>query len=192
MFVLTLLVNLMIAQTLATPGEPPQEMIEGLWKMAAHGDLLTKEGWKRAGASYTVPTPWTENKAVLVVSNDYALDHVSTNGNTANAVVTCQQLGQLDSALRYSPAPPSKYFKSGWGYDLVIVPSHTLVVSSDGKQEDRVNPKTTYWKISGSQGNPWTTVNTAIRYVLEKRAETSDPQIKKNADATLSQLLKLH
>jgi hypothetical protein len=35
-------------------------------------------------------------------------------------------------------------------------------------------------------------VNTAIRYVLEKREKATDPVIRKNADETLARLLKLH
>jgi hypothetical protein len=46
------------------------------------------------------------------------------------------------------------------------------------------------WQIEGPQGAPWTTVNTAIRYVLEMRAKAKDPQIKRNADDTIGQLLK--
>lgn len=45
------------------------------------------------------------------------------------------------------------------------------------------------WQISGAQPPPWTTVNTAIRYVLEKRGETTDPVVKKNADMTLTTLV---
>jgi hypothetical protein len=126
------------------------------------------------------------------MSNDYAFDHVSVKGTTANAAVTCEQLGELDSAMRYTPAPTKPYFKSGWGYDFVNVPGHTLVMGADGKQEDRVNPKVAYWKITGSQGKPWTTVNTAIRYVLEMRAKTTDSEVKKNADRSLAMLLKQH
>jgi hypothetical protein len=41
-------------------------------------------------------------------------------------------------------------------------------------------------------GSPWTTVNTAIRYVPEMRTKTADPGIEKNADQTLAELMKLH
>jgi hypothetical protein len=184
--------SVIIAQTLPTPKNSPRNVIEALWKMAARGDLLTQDGWKRAEDYYTVLIPWTGNKTVLIVSNEYGFDDASVRGTKANAVVTCEQLGQLDSALRYTPAPPSPYFKSGWGYDLVTVPGHMLFIGSNGRQEDKVNPKVTYWKIKGSQGMPWTTVNTAIRYVLEMRNKTFDPAIRKNADDTIAKLLKIH
>ena len=47
-------------------------------------------------------------------------------------------------------------------------------------------------QIDDSRGIPWTTVSTAVRYVLEMRDNTADPTIKKNADETLAQILKLH
>ena len=48
------------------------------------------------------------------------------------------------------------------------------------------------WVIKGAQGPPVTTVNTAIRYVLEMRQKTTNQIIKANASQTLAQLLKLH
>jgi hypothetical protein len=50
----------------------------------------------------------------------------------------------------------------------------------------------TYWKVKGSPGDPWTTVNTAIRYALEMREKATHPAIKKNADQTIAKLLRLH
>jgi len=185
-------VRVAFAQTPSVPSESPREVLESLWKIAASGDILTPEGWKRAGANYVNPAPWTGNKTVLVMSNDYAFDSVSTKGAKLNAAVTCEQLGQIDSALRYTLAPPSPYFKSGLGYDFETVPSHMLFIGPDGKKEDRTNPKLTYWKIVGPQGTPWTTVNGAIRYVLEMQRKTTDPKIRSNADRSLAMLLKQH
>ena len=48
------------------------------------------------------------------------------------------------------------------------------------------------WQIEKTPALAWTTVNTAIRYVLEMRIKTNDPSIKKNADETLEKLLKRH
>jgi hypothetical protein len=186
-------VNVSVTQSLPTPLTPPKDVIEDLWGKAVRGELLTPEGWKRASYNYADRTPWTGNKVVVVMSNDYAFDHASINGNAAKAAVTCDQLGRLDSALRYTPLPPEPYFKTGLGYDLVVVASHILVSApGEKKAEEKVNPKVTYWKIQGSPGPPWTTVNTAIRYVLEMREKATDPAIKNNADQTIAKLLRLH
>ena len=48
------------------------------------------------------------------------------------------------------------------------------------------------WQIEKTPAFRWTTVNTAIRYVLELRAKSHDPSIRKNADETLEKLLKRH
>jgi hypothetical protein len=105
----------------------------------------------------------------------------------------CSELGKIDANLRYTPLPPKQSFKSGRGYDLVAVPAHTLVsVPGTKKPEEKVNTNVTYWKVKGSPHNPWTTVNTAIRYVLEMREKATDPAIKKNADQTIAKLLRLH
>jgi hypothetical protein len=65
---------------------------------------------------------------------------------------------------------------------------------SDGKliigKDERTGPEE--WQIREPPGLPWTTVNTAVRYVLERREKSNDPVIKKNADKTLAWLLKLH
>jgi hypothetical protein len=64
----------------------------------------------------------------------------------------------------------------------------------DGKTKvgDRVIPGTHVWMIYGSLDQPWTTVNTAIRYVLEKRDKTKDSELINNANRTLDILKTLH
>jgi hypothetical protein len=191
--VISMIVWVNVSVTQALPQQAPKDVIEELWGMAVRGELLTPKGWKRAGDYFTDPTPWTTNMTVVVMSNDYGFDESSISGGTAKAVMTCSELGKIDANLRYTPLPPKQSFKSGRGYDLVAVPAHTLVlVPGTKKPEERVNPNVTYWKVKGSPGDPWTTVNTAIRYVLEMREKATDPAIKKNADQTIAKLLRLH
>jgi hypothetical protein len=79
-------------------------------------------------------------------------------------------------------------------YHLVFAATHWTMFKSDGKaltaKEERPGPEE--WQIKGPVGLPWTTVNTAIRYVLEKREKATDPLIRMNGDETLARLLKLH
>jgi hypothetical protein len=183
----------LMAQSLPLPRETPQEVIEELWGMAVRGELLTPKGWNRAGDYFTSPTPWTTNRTIVVMSNDYGFDDSSISDGTARAAMMCDELGQIDADLRYTSLPPKPTYKSGLGYDLVAVPAHTLVsIPGAKKPEEEVNSNVTHWKVKGSPGNPWTTVNTAVRYVLEARERTRDPVIRKNADRTLAALLKLH
>jgi hypothetical protein len=60
----------------------------------------------------------------------------------------------------------------------------------DGTREERAGSMD--WQIKEPIGLPWTTVNTAIRYVLEKREKATNPAIRKNADETLARRLKWH
>jgi hypothetical protein len=189
------LAQMLMAQSLPLPlpQQTPKEVIEELWGMAVRGGLLTPKGWNRAGDYFTDPTPWTTNMTVVVMSNDYGFDESSISGGTAKAAMMCTELGQIDANLRYTPLPPRQSFKSGIGYDLVAVPAHTLIsVPGTKKPEEKVSANVTYWKVKGSPGNPWTTVNTAIRYVLQMREKAADPAIKKNADQTIAKLLRLN
>ena len=71
-------------------------------------------------------------------------------------------------------------------YKLVTVPAYGMMYVPDGKTLISKTPtETSVWAIKGAQGSRWTTVNTAIRFVLERRDETHDALIKKNADETL-------
>jgi hypothetical protein len=69
-------------------------------------------------------------------------------------------------------------------------PTPFPVFQADGKGEER--PGSVEWQIREPMGLPWTTVNTAIRYVLEKREKATDSAIRKNADETIARLLKWH
>jgi hypothetical protein len=79
-------------------------------------------------------------------------------------------------------------------FNLVFVPTHWTMFKSDGKEitgkQERTGPME--WQIQEPADPPWTMVNTAIRYVLEKRKKAIDPAIRKNTDETLRRLLKLH
>jgi hypothetical protein len=64
--------------------------------------------------------------------------------------------------------------------------------ASDGKTLIEKKPSYPAWQFTDPVGWRWTTVNTAIRYTMEMRAKTSDPEIKKNADKTIGTLMRYH
>jgi hypothetical protein len=102
--------------------------------------------------------------------------------------------GQIDTDLRYIPAKPTKYFKTGFEYWLVVAPEPSKGSNEERNTVDKEKLGPPRWQIKGSPNifleMPWTTVNTAIRYVLEVRSKTTDPVVKKNADNTLTALLR--
>jgi hypothetical protein len=66
-----------------------------------------------------------------------------------------------------------------------------MMYGSDGKTLVEKRPTGAgVWLIKGTQAPPLTTVNTAVRYVLEMREKTTDQATKENASQTLAQLLK--
>jgi hypothetical protein len=100
--------------------------------------------------------------------------------------------GTVNSSLRYSPPEPTNAIKTGKLYKLSRVTTRMPIYGSDGKSVIEIKPGPIEWQIEGNQGQRWTTVNTAIRYIIEMRNKTTDPTVRKNADETIAKLLKLH
>ena len=177
----------------AIAGPSPGDLVNELWMGATKGDLLSAEG-RKATARFYVPadTP-PQNSSFLVMSNDWAVGPIIVKGETAQLVVGYVAAGKIDSMLRYRPPPRIPYMKTGIVYHLTLVPGYSVMYGADGKTIASKKPSgTRYWLIEDPRGTPWTTVNTAVRYVLETRAKTTDPVIRKNADETLAKLLQLH
>ncbi|HTZ48758.1 MAG TPA: hypothetical protein VMH20_14275 [Verrucomicrobiae bacterium] len=174
----------------------PKEVVEQLWSMATRGDLLTQAGWIHASQFFTTPAASPGNGTVLVVSNEYGIVAVSIEGNSAKVQMAYDKVGQLDSQLRFTRATtPANIYQTAEEYHLITTHRHIAFYASDGKTkvEDRVIPESIIWQIKGATSwPPWTTVNTAIRYVLEQKAKTKDPLVRKNADETIQKLLALH
>lgn len=175
-------------------GRSPRDAVTLLWMMGTRGELLTAEGWEEASRSlFTKPVPQPGNKVILIRSNNWSLPSEKITGDTAEVRIGFGDAGQIDSALHYTPPRKSDMPKTVMFYRLIYVRTYRTrrTLYKDGKVEEKKLPGSMEWKIDGSPDQPWTTVNTAIRYVLEVREKTKDPVIKKNADQTLAKLLKL-
>ena len=186
-----------IAATAQSPlgsGLSPKDVVARLWKDATEGELLTPDGWNKASQFFVEHKAFPANGSVKIVSNNWELGHSSISNDTAEVDVEYMDAGTVDASLRYSPPPQTGFYKAAMVFHLVFAPTHWTMFKSDGKtiigKEERIGPAE--WQIQEPAGLPWTTVNTAIRYVLEKREKTSDPTTRKNADETLSRLLTLH
>jgi len=175
-------------------GKSPEELIEDLWKKATEGEFLTAEGRNRYSGYFVRTSAPYEGKVVRVVSNRWGLLPTRTSNTTAQVAVEYTDEGTIDSELRYTPAPPSPFFKAAWMFHLALAPTYAVMYKSDGKVITGKEEKETglvAWQISDPQGPPFTTTNTAIRYVLEMRKKSSNPAVRRNADETLSKLLRL-
>jgi hypothetical protein len=174
-------------------GKSPEEVVKQLWSFATQGQLLTAEGWKQASGLFTHPDTTYDTETIWVASNDWAPGYGAITGDTAEVNMGYADAGKIDSSLRYIPPKSSRFFKVEMSYRLVLAPMHQTAYKKDGTTAAREITGPPVWQIDGSQGAPrgmrWTTVNTAIRYVLEMRAKTTDSIIKKNADNTIAALM---
>jgi hypothetical protein len=173
-------------------GKSPTEVVDEMWRWATQGLLFTQDGWSKLDALFMSPARFTENKKILIVSNDWgpAYDY-KVRDDHAEIAVGYIDMGNIDSELRYTPPMKTEFVKTAFLYHLSAVPAYSTMYSADGKAEKK-SIGSRAWKIQGSPDIPWTTVNTAIRYVLEMRTKTENPAKKKNADETISKLLSLH
>jgi hypothetical protein len=184
----------MIASSAQIGNRPktPREIVDRLWKMATEGELLTDDGWRRVSGMFAKQVPSPGNDLILVVSNSWSVNGETVRGDSAEVVVGFADAGSIDSSLRYTPAKETGAFKSGQLFHLEMAPAHWQTYELDGKTVAKEMTGPAGWQITDPQKVPWTTVNTAVRYVLEMRNNTRNPTIKKNADDTLSELLRLH
>jgi hypothetical protein len=182
------------AQSPIGSGNSPKDVVERLWKDATEGKLLTPEGWNEASPLFLKHEAFPANASVRIVSNNWGVDHSSVRGDTAEVDMGYADAGIVDATLKYSPPSRARSQKTAMVFHLVFAPTHWTMFRSDGKEITGKEERTgaTEWQIQEPVGLPWTTVNTAIRYVLEMREKATDPTIRKNADATLARLLKLH
>jgi hypothetical protein len=172
----------------------PTEVVDEVWRLATQGELLNPEGWRQACGFYTKPTPFSGKKVIVVMGNDWGPAYVlGSKDDGANVGLGYTALGQIDSELRYTPPPKTDAIKTGFLYHLVVEPTYIMMYGSDGKTLVEKKPTGEHvWQIQGSPDSSWTTVNTAIRYVLEMRDKATDPVVKKNASQTLAKLMRLH
>lgn len=182
------------AQSPIGSGLSPKDVVERLWKLGTEGELLTPDGWNRASGLFVKHEAFPANGSVRIVSNNWGVDHSSVTGDTAEVDMGYTDAGTIDASLKYSPPPKTGFYKTAMVFHLVFAPTHWTMFKSDGKEitgkEERAGPME--WQIREPAVLPWTTVNTAVRYVFEKREKAIDPTIRKNADETLGRLLKLH
>ena len=175
------------------PSKTPKETIEQLWRLATEGGFLPPEGWNRYSGVFLQRSAPPGNKKIRVVSNHWAILSVSTTDSKSDVTVEFANDGVIDSQLNYTPPPKTPYFKTALIFHLVLAPTHVVMYTSDGHtltgKNERPGPPA--WQISNDKEDPFTTVNTAIRYVLEIREKTNDSDLRKRADATLKKLLEL-
>ena len=165
-------------------------VVENLWNYASSGELLTPEGWTHVmNQFFTQPSPVPRDFTVVV--NRYWVSNASRKDDKIEITVESSELGRIDSQLRFVVTPSPNGNPNFYMYRLVFAPTPMRWYEPDGKtliKETMSGPNR--WRIEGSPGYRWTTVNTAIRYVSEARDNSKDPVVKRNAEKTLDVLRK--
>lgn len=175
------------------PVKSPQETIDLMWKQATAGEFLGVQGCKRYSSFFLHPST-CQAKSIYVVSNSWSVLSASIKGSDAEVDVDYTDAGRINANLTFSPPRKTAYYKTAVVYHLVLAPTRLPMFSPDGKEitAKTDKPTPTAWQITNEQGYPFVTVNTAIRYLLEVRRNTADPALRKNADETLSKLLRIN
>lgn len=175
-------------------GRAPNEVVDEVWRMATQGQLLTPEGWHLASGFFTEPRQFPASERIFVVANEWGPAYVMrSDGDSVEVAVGYWDAGSVDTKLLYTPPAKTDFVKTAFGYTLITAPSYLMMYGPDGKTLVEKKPTgSRVWLIKGAQGPRVTTVNTAIRYVLERREKTNDPEIKENANQTLMHLMRLH
>jgi hypothetical protein len=167
----------------------PKDVVDQFCKMDAAGERLTSGGWQRANAFFVRPSPPVEDAVVGVMGGDFFEGTPQIKGDEAIVGIEYLKLGQLDSAMRFVwAASPSSPVKIRAFYTLVLTERHWELRSDGSSPREVTGPKE--WRIKDFQSESVVTVDAAIRYVIETRDKSTDPNLKRNADATLAILNK--
>lgn len=179
-----------LSQSQPQETKSPKEVVEEFWKFEAEGGGLTPDGWREAATFFVRPGPPQQRKIIGVIFKKYSVDQAWVKGDRAEIHVGYDDAGEIDNSLRFSLPQQDPRFE----YKTTVV--HHLVrtdrqweIGPDGVTEKEVSGPLA-WRIEGPTGDPFVTVDTAIRYVRDRRNKTTDPNIRKNAEATLAKLLK--
>jgi len=153
--------------------------------------------------SHSIPARWDEVEKFFAETPKPQWDHanivdivgtgVDSNGDSAEAEVSTNSLGELDLSMRLSNYPSMRQPLDGpsasacfgddkFGFSLLLSSKHWKI-AKDGTVKESDGPLA--WRVEYTSFQPLITLDTAIRYVTRMRDETSDPAIKTNAAKTL-------
>ncbi len=175
-----------LAQTEAVPAKSPEEVVREFMKLELEGARLTPEGRQNLARflvrpSSALPSP------INVVSDAFDVSDISSpHYNPKLNVYFHYFYGNLDPAVRFSASlHGNSILREGTNVEYVL----TLTDKRGVQTKEVTGPQE--WKIEDAHPYCFITLAAAIRYVTEQREKTTDPTVKKNAEATLGKLQKL-
>jgi len=188
----TLLVaNSVISQRIAKQSSSPSDVVRGFVDLDLRGTRLILAGWRRTAPLFVRSGPPPTNPNIHIVSDKYAMVERTLSPTKSRVDLDFTHLyGSLDPELHFVPpaafGPDGGLVKDGLSISLtlVLVDRYLELESGGGSPKETVTAPT--WRIEAFQAGVLLDLPAAIRYVTEKREQTTDPAIKKNADATLA------
>jgi hypothetical protein len=161
--------------------------------MINDGELLTPDGWKKSANLFVHPKSRAKDDSIFVTTK-FPLGNgpMSVTGDQAEADQKwVDDLGTVDSALRYVPEPKPQFEVEGTMhiFRLLRTEKHWKILADGISEREVLGPP--QWRIEGSPTIRWASKDAVIRYVIEMRGKTTDPVIKNNADRTLAKLRRL-
>jgi hypothetical protein len=174
----------------------PKEVLVDFVKIELGGARLTPESVQKT-ARFLVRPSTAPPQVIDVVIDKFEVHEISAAGSRAKLNLYFPYFyGWLDPvALSFREAPhlPSddELVREGINieYVLILTDKHWEVESSGMQPKEVLGPHE--WRIENAPSFSTISLAAAIQYVAERRERTTDPTIKKNADATLAVLKRL-
>jgi hypothetical protein len=176
------------AQSPISQTKSPKEVVEEFLRMETEGGRLTPEGWAKAGAFFVRLSPPPRDRVIVVIARNYSVDEMWVRGDRAQVYNGYEDLGRIDSSLRYR-SPDKSLFKTATLYHLTLTNKHEELGLSEKTPREVAGPLE--WRIEDAATVLWLTLNTATRYVTEMRDKAADPTVRENGDATIMILKRL-
>jgi hypothetical protein len=160
---------------------PPQEVVEEYTKLGNDGSLLTSAGWDRAQAFFLHHSPPSGS---IHVTEKYGAKLHWMKENEAEVDQEYVPIGQIDSSLRFTPPPRTRYVKFSIAFKLTLGDKH-WETGANGKEIELTSPAA--WRIEKRQTR-WASLEAAIRYTERMGSKTNDDIIQQNAARTVARL----
>ena len=165
----------------------PERLIDQYMNMINEGDLLTPEGWQRAALLFELPGSPPSDDVIQVTTSHYPRSHIPATGDRIRVEENfVDPLGSIDSSLRYKPPSEIYAHVEGTVFVYYFVRTNKHWEPAPDGSTPQITIGAPQWKIEGSLNVRMAAVDAAIRYVARMRDETTDPDVKKNADRTIA------